>query len=350
MKNISARRFASTSFALGLVIALSVISNAGASARGHFDDPVALTVCAGRVWVIDANNSLTEVNEATGVVVRVLGSASYNFNNPVALGCAHDRLWVVDKGTATGQNAGVTEINATSGQLLRVLSSPGYQFDQPNAIAVGGSHVWVTNGATQQQPPTADGDTGNSVPLRSVPRTARSFGSSVARSTRSTTPSPSSSSEPTSGSRAPAVFTEINASNGSSAHFFKGTGKVETSPNALTVAGSHLWGATESTVVEIGTANGATLRTVAGDTKPHNGIGAIASNRANVWVANYDNSVSEINATTGQRVRVIRGPADELDQPEGIALSASDVWVTNQPNNALVEFNATTGSLVRVIK
>ena len=52
------------SFALGLVTALSGIGNAAASPRGHFDDPVAVTACAGRVWVANGNNSLTEVNEA----------------------------------------------------------------------------------------------------------------------------------------------------------------------------------------------------------------------------------------------------------------------------------------------
>jgi hypothetical protein len=348
MKNISARRFVSTSLALALVIALSGFTDASASTRGHFDDPVAVTVCAGRVWVANGNNSLTEVNEASGAVVRVLGSGSYDFNNPVALGCSDDRLWVVDKGTALGQNAGVTEINATSGRLIRTLSSAGYEFDQPNAIAVGRSHVWVTNGATQQQPPTPDGDTGNSVTeigaangsvvrVISGPKYRINYAFSVVILGGHVWVESAGG------------LTEINASNGSSAHFFKGTDKVETSPNALTVAGSHLWGANESTVVEISTANGATLRTVAG-ANPHSGIGAIASNRADVWIANYDNSVSEINATTGQRVRVIRGPANELDQPGGIALSARDVWVTNEANNELVEFNATTGSLVRVIK
>jgi hypothetical protein len=268
----------------------------------------------------------------------------------VALGCGNDRLWVVNKGTAFGRDAGVTEINATSGRLIRVLSSPGYQFDQPNGIAVGGSHVWVTNGATQQQPTTPDGATGNSVTeiaaasgsvvrVISGPKYQINYAFSVAILRAHVWVASASG------------LTEINAANGSPAHFFKGTGKVETSPEALAVAGPQLWGATESTVIDVSTTTGATLHTVRPNDDPHNAVGALAANNADVWVDNLDNSVSEVNATTGQRVRVIHGAADDnLTQSVGIALSVHDVWVTSPLYNRLVEFNATTGSLVRVIK
>jgi len=98
---------------------------------------------------------------------------------------------------------------------------------------------------------------------------------------------------------------------------------------------------------------------------PHfDGPVAIAVSGANVWVVNeVDNSITEFNATTGSQVRVINAKADAFHHPDGIAVSGSHVWVTNSNENlgmgggnydtarysSVTELNIKNGSLVRVI-
>jgi predicted nucleic acid-binding Zn ribbon protein len=91
---------------------------------------------------------------------------------------------------------------------------------------------------------------------------------------------------------------------------------------------------------------------------------AIAVIGTNVWVVNeVGNSITEFNAQTGSQVRVIDAKADAFHHPDGIAVQGARVWVTNSNENlgmgggnydtarysSVTELNAKNGSLVRVI-
>jgi hypothetical protein len=262
--------------------------------------------------------------------------------------CASDHLWVVDKGTAYGKGDAVTEINAATGHVMRVLSSPGYEFDAPDAIAVGGAHVWVTNGGTPLQPPSQLGATGNSVTeinantgslIRVIGAAKDQLNYLVAVVTLGSHVWAGSLNN----------LTELNASDGSLVRVIHGTGKIQTSPTALTVTGSKLWEATLHAVVERNGTTGASIRSINPNGDPRGSIVGIASDNDDVWAVNFDNSVAEINAATGRHV-VINGARDTLDEPRGIALSPKDVWVSNPLHDDVVEINMTTGSLVRLIR
>jgi len=131
-----ARRFAAASFVLGLLIR-SLAPRMRQRLLVNTSTAQAQSKCApiGCGW--PTSNSVTEINEATGAVVRVLDAPSYDISNPVALGWCSDHLWVVDS-----KGDELTEINAKSGSLIRVVNSPSDGLDSPSAIAVGGSHVW----------------------------------------------------------------------------------------------------------------------------------------------------------------------------------------------------------------
>jgi DNA-binding beta-propeller fold protein YncE len=60
------------------------------------------------------------------------------------------------------------------------------------------------------------------------------------------------------------------------------------------------------------------------------------------------NAVIELNAATGALVRVISG--DGFSHPIGISSDGSHVWVSNYGGNSVTELSAATGALVRVIK
>jgi len=91
---------------------------------------------------------------------------------------------------------------------------------------------------------------------------------------------------------------------------------------------------------------------------------ALAVSASDVWVVNMaGNSTTEFNAKTGSQVRVINARADAFHHPDGIAIQGSHVWVTNSNEqlgmgggnyntarySSVTELNANSGSLVRVI-
>jgi hypothetical protein len=98
---------------------------------------------------------------------------------------------------------------------------------------------------------------------------------------------------------------------------------------------------------------------------PHfDGPVAMAVSGGNVWVVNeVGNSITEFNASTGSQVRVINAIADAFHHPDGIAVQGSHVWVSNGNEqlgmgggnydaarySSVTELNATNGSLVRVV-
>jgi hypothetical protein len=91
---------------------------------------------------------------------------------------------------------------------------------------------------------------------------------------------------------------------------------------------------------------------------------AIAVSGANVWVVNEaGNSITEFNAKTGSLVRVVDAKVDAFHHPDGITVLGSHVWVSNGNEefgmgtmnyplakySSVTELNARNGSLVRVI-
>jgi hypothetical protein len=347
-----ARRFAAASLVLGLLIPLAGSANASASARQHFDGAGAIEVCADRVWLANLN-SVTEINEATGAVVRVLDAPSYDISNPVALGCGSDHLWVVDS-----KGDELTEINAKSGSLIRVVNSPSDGLDSPSAIAVGGSHVWVTNSADL---PTPEGFTGNSVTelnasnaslVRvisdqkdkiSYPDTVITLGSHVWV-----------------GNSLGNSLTELRSTNGSLVRIINikgtrttmGVAALNDAPQSLLVTGSNFLVETGNSVRELSGTNGTQLRDVTTVENHKNGYCAVAANSSDIWTATCatPGSVSEIDIASGASVRVTNAASDDLGDGQGIALSTRDVWISSSTYGTVTELDIQTGELVKVIK
>jgi hypothetical protein len=88
------------------------------------------------VWVPDGNSdSVTEINAATGALIRVISAHEYQLNGPDAIASAGDGVWVVNVDSGS-----VTEINASTGALVRVISSVS---NVPFAIAADQTGVWL---------------------------------------------------------------------------------------------------------------------------------------------------------------------------------------------------------------
>src|ERR1022692_3698910 len=59
---------------------------------------------------------------------------------------------------------------------------------------------------------------------------------------------------------------------------------------------------------------------------------------------NVNNTIGEYNATTGATVNA--SLVSGLSSPEGIAVSGGDLFVVNENTNTIREYNATTGATV----
>ena len=86
-------------------------------------------------------NSVTEVNAATGALVRVLAGARFRFNYSYDMVVDGPDLFVGNLGLPDRDDAGITEVNTTTGAVLKVLTGP--DFPHPIAMAADGTHLLI---------------------------------------------------------------------------------------------------------------------------------------------------------------------------------------------------------------
>ena len=108
-----------------------------------FASPVAITASGNDVLVLNSGKvgSITVFSASTGALIRHIQSASYSLENPAAFTTSGPDVWVADQG-----NNSVTELNFASGKLVRVISQQG--LSSPDGIAIGSGNVWVANNST----------------------------------------------------------------------------------------------------------------------------------------------------------------------------------------------------------
>jgi hypothetical protein len=281
----------------------------------NFSDPVAMVSYGRNVWVANWNsNSITEVDGASGAIVRKLSGLNYELGNfgPTGLAVYHNNLWV-----SSGNATSLTDINSITGTLIRVIKDPSYGFNtQFGSMAIVGSNLWVLNTNT---------------------------------------------------------ITVINATTGALVRIIAGPQyKIDPQPNGvLTQAGGVVWVANSaSSLEEINASTGALIRIIDNPSYRFSNIQSLAAYKNSLWVANYDNStVTQVNATTGALVQVIQGsgPINSnivwkalkgmlhvncISMPDALMVLDGDLWIVNYNyNDALItELNATTGALMRVAK
>jgi streptogramin lyase len=111
--------------------------------------------------------------------------------------------------------------------------------------------------------------------------------------------------------------------------------------------------------VAIALVAGVTSEAVAGakESKDFDEPLAVAVSGQHVWVTNVaGNSVTEFNASTGSEVRVISAQRGRFQTPIAITIRSNHVWVVNEGvrgepggTGSISELNANTGALIRVI-
>jgi DNA-directed RNA polymerase subunit H (RpoH/RPB5)/predicted nucleic acid-binding Zn ribbon protein len=147
-------------------------------------------------------------------------------------------------------------------------------------------------------------------------------------------------------------------------------------PEAIAMSGSHVWivNMASNSITEFNARTGSLVRVINAKADAFHHPDGAAVQGSHVWVSNGNeefgmatgnytaakySSVTELNASNGSLVRVINAKTDEFLEPGPIAVSGSHVWVlnansaqsaTSTPVNALIELNASNGSLVHIFK
>jgi hypothetical protein len=112
----------------------------------EFSWPDAVAVASGRVWVANSGDSVTEINAATGALVRVISARRYRLNGLLGIAATGNKIWTATNPDG-GDNQTVTEINAATGALIRtgsVSSLPGIAF----AMTANRYGAWVVTNDT----------------------------------------------------------------------------------------------------------------------------------------------------------------------------------------------------------
>jgi hypothetical protein len=117
-------------------------------AKYHFVDPIAIDSSRNTVLVLNAGRpgglvagSITEINARTGLLQRTISGAPFAFGDPVALTVLGPDTFVADEGANS-----MTEVNIATGHVVRVVAEQGLA--SPDGIGVEDGQVWVADSAT----------------------------------------------------------------------------------------------------------------------------------------------------------------------------------------------------------
>ena len=103
----------------------------------QFDTPTAMVLSGPDLWIANLDfSSIVELNASTGALVRFIKAGS--LDQPLSMTVCGADVWVADYFSNS-----VTELLRSTGKVVRVVSS---SLKQPGGIACSGGHVWVTNG------------------------------------------------------------------------------------------------------------------------------------------------------------------------------------------------------------
>jgi DNA-binding beta-propeller fold protein YncE len=312
-----------------------------------FDQPLAVSSDGAHVWITDASNdSVAELNQSTGALVRIIRLGAPTPYPPSAISSNGNWVWIsYHNGTS------VTELNAKTGAIVRTIPAsphPGAVID----LSVVGDRLWVPNLAPSSVT-EFDASTGKIIRVES----ARYLKIGLLTLYVAGDDAHIWVMGP--------PLTELNALTGARVRAIGGSGdaslfqvsKTEGGPHAIADDGVHVWVTNQfkDSVVEIDARTGRVVRVIEGPkghpTTYFDSPVGIASDRSHVWVTSIgNNSVAELNAKTGALIKVLRTQSFDFRFPIGVSTDGMHVWIANNTGDSVTELNARTGALIRVIR
>jgi YVTN family beta-propeller protein len=262
-----------------------------------------------------------------------------SFDHPVSITSDGTHVWVADY-----SNDSVTELKAQTGAVIETIKLGKSTPYGPSAISSNGGRVWVASrsGVAVSELNATTGKLIQTLPASTKPGHALDLAVYGSRLWVA--------------SFDPASVREFNAGTGAlirslSARKYKELAKL----TYVAADASHVW-VLGPPLTELSESTGVPIREIGGGASHLFDLPrAMSDDGIHVWVANFkSDSVVEINARTGAVVRVIQGPKHHLTRmfslPVAIASDRVHVWVTNIGNDSVTELNARTGALIKVLK
>ena len=218
--------------------------------RYGFNDPVALAASGADLFVLNHAGSLTEITTAKGALLGAASGPAFGFHAPTGLAVARGRVFVANSTANT-----VTVVNAATRAHVATLSGPTFAFDSPIGVAFDGADIWVTNQGDESVTELSASTLAalNVIVSGNLPMVGPiAFGDGYIF----TLSPPGSSPMVTQIVPSPATVTWMMC-NTNGPYLFN-------NPQALVVAGSHLWVVNEggSSLTEMDADSGALIRTL----------------------------------------------------------------------------------------
>ncbi len=266
--------------------------------------PQALAVNGNNLFVANGVGTITDLDTTTGALIRVIAASKDRLGNPIALLSVHRQLWI-----ANASSSSLTVINATNGALIKVIAKGkgAPSFDHPDALAVtpSRSDVWVTN------------------PTNST-------------------------------------VTEVDARTLTVASVVSSDVGLFSNPDGIAIDGTAIFvaNAGSNSVSMLSTSAGSLIQNI-GNSSLNGGYGFNAPASMTSWGHDVfvtsppgdSPMVTQISALTGDSNWMMCNTnfAFHFLAPSALAINGSHLWVANAGNNTLTEMDATTGALVRDI-
>lgn len=263
-----------------------------------------------RLWIADGgnctayglghciDNAVTEISGSNGSLIRVLDSASYKFDAILGLASDGTHLWVASGGGILGASnlqPCITEVDESSGNLVRVLRGSSEGLNWPLALASDGTHLWIAN-SLGNSVTEIDEATGSLVQV--LRGGAYRFANPDALATVGTHLWVANNRS----------LTEVDESNGKFVRLLSSSAFRFSDPAAFAAEGHDLWIANETgdSVTEISDASGALVRVLRVHGYRFSGPTALASAGGDLWIVNGNgNSVTEVSEATGRLIRLL---------------------------------------------
>jgi hypothetical protein len=298
------------------------------------------------------------------------GPKVQEFASPNAIVVAHSRAWV-----ANYANNSVTELNSSDGALVRVIRKKSYKFNYPGALAINGNDLWVANFHANSVTELSTVN-GSLIRVVSDPADKINDPNDIASVGGDVWILDTGNSD----------ITELRASDGGLVRVINGSNFGLSFPLSFAFSGTDMWVSSETQVLEefdtktgahvdnrLSNIGGGSISVVADDNdiwvigstgvlmqfsvpnlvqlhsfySESEEAGPISIFGGEVWVGTI-NEAMEYNASTGSLSRVVKiPPVGNYEVPGCIEASGSHVWICYQ--HWLRELNASNGSLVRVI-
>jgi DNA-binding beta-propeller fold protein YncE len=294
------------------------------------------------LWIVDTSgNGVTELSAATGAAVRVTYGAPYELSTPDAIAAIDGHVWVANEGDPPAVGESLLEFNATTGAYIRQVV--GLAIAAPRELIACSGRLWLgsgygsivelsaATGRIVRALDDADYRYANVQAFACAGRDLWVVNTDIRPRHDSTT------------------IDELTASTGKALRRFELPGSTAEFANAIVVADGELWvtASSRDSLTVLNASSGAVVRTYDDSGVLRSG-GAEFSNGTDVFVADF-NAIVELNASTGAVVRVIRGASYHLDLPFAFVADDQSLFVVNA-GNSVTELSMRTGALVHVFK